>query len=174
MVLWTEFAECATSGLAAGCTLTTTTFGNMVALMTLAVEETNTACKRSFTPRRHLHIHHVYTDTRARTSTPRFCAYLPHTCCKARRCKPIGGGGGERGEGSVGCRLVAGVQGSTLPLPGQPPRPHVHARCSSSHQISDLFTPPLLRQRRHRLWGDHAAEACALLPREHVRRKQFE
>ena len=136
MVLWTEFAECATSGLAAGCTLTTTTFGNMVALMTLAVEETNTACKRSFTLRRHLHIHHVCTDTRARA--PPLPTSAPTSPTRVAR-QGAASRSGE-GEGSVGCRLVAGVQGSTLPLPGQPPRPHVHARCSSSHQIFDLFT----------------------------------
>ena len=45
MVLWTEFAECSQSGLAAGCTLSTTTYDNMVALIELAVVETNTACK---------------------------------------------------------------------------------------------------------------------------------
>ena len=69
MVLWTEFAECDNSGLAAGCTLTTTTFGNMVALVTLAVDETNTACKQSFNvkppPLTHIYTHlHTFTHTR--------------------------------------------------------------------------------------------------------------
>ena len=48
MVVWTDFSECSQSGLGAGCTLSTTTYDNMVALIELAVVETNTACKQSF------------------------------------------------------------------------------------------------------------------------------
>jgi Metallo-peptidase family M12B Reprolysin-like len=43
LVVWTKNAECANSGLSAGCTLTATTESNMRGLIDLAVEETNTA-----------------------------------------------------------------------------------------------------------------------------------
>ena len=43
MVVWTKKSECANSGLGAGCSLTTTTKNRMMALIELAVEETNTA-----------------------------------------------------------------------------------------------------------------------------------
>jgi hypothetical protein len=43
LVVWTQEAECKTSGLSAGCVLTATTESNMRGLIDLAVEETNTA-----------------------------------------------------------------------------------------------------------------------------------
>jgi len=43
MVVWSRKAECANSGLSPGCTLTTVTKNNMLGLIELAIEETNTA-----------------------------------------------------------------------------------------------------------------------------------
>ncbi len=43
MVVWTKRAECKKSGLAAGCTPTSTTENNMRGLIDLAIAETNTA-----------------------------------------------------------------------------------------------------------------------------------
>ena len=81
MVLWTVNAECANSGQSAGCTPTSTTFDNMVALIELAVTETNTACKRpnhrrTGPPVSHP-IHSHLTSTRA-------C--LPHAAARSNIC----------------------------------------------------------------------------------------
>ena len=84
MVLWTVASECRQSSLLATCTPTSTTFGNMVAMIELAVAETNTACKRPST--------HPLTPppTPTRARAPRFHRPPPppsrHAHVFRRRC----------------------------------------------------------------------------------------
>lgn len=47
MIPWTELAECNNAGLAAGCNVTSDTYDSMMALVNLAVEETNVAYQLS-------------------------------------------------------------------------------------------------------------------------------
>ena len=47
MIPWTELAECNNAGLAAGCNVTSDTYESMMALVNLAVEETNVAYQMS-------------------------------------------------------------------------------------------------------------------------------
>ena len=61
MVVWTKKAECKKSGLAAGCTLTSTTENNMRGLIDLAFAKTNTAYYFSGVST-HLRLVHAYRD----------------------------------------------------------------------------------------------------------------
>ena len=61
MVVWTKEAECAQSSMAKGCTLTSTTSNRMMALIELAVEETNTAYLSSGV-KAQLNLVHAYRD----------------------------------------------------------------------------------------------------------------
>ena len=61
LVTWTQAAECAYSSLGSGCTVTETTADNMVALIELAIEETNDAYAASGVNAR-LVLAHAYRD----------------------------------------------------------------------------------------------------------------
>ena len=61
LVTWTQAAECASSSLGSGCTVTETTADNMVALIELAIEETNDAYAASGVNAR-LVLAHAYRD----------------------------------------------------------------------------------------------------------------
>lgn len=61
MVVWTKRAECKKSGLAAECTLTSTTENNMRGLIDLAIAETNTALALSGVAMQ-LHLVHAYRE----------------------------------------------------------------------------------------------------------------
>ncbi len=61
MVVWTKKAECAKSGLGAGCSLSAVTENNMRGLIDLAIAETNTAYDSSGVTAQ-LRLVHAYRD----------------------------------------------------------------------------------------------------------------